>query len=155
MLRTLTVILFVVLLAPACGEKQPDTSAAPADTARAPVPEEQTAADTLKSRPKSLLEYSTLDTCDGVFEGSYEEEHGEIIVRATVLVSLKDCRVDAITFLDSTSLNSEAIKVIPERIIETQMLPVEAVTGASVSSWTIMTATALALGIDLLDIEEE
>ena len=150
MVRLLGVVMFSVLLSLACQSKQPPSSTAGADS----TPLLETASDTVESPPRTLLEYSSLDTCDGVFEGSYEEEHGEIIVRATVLVRLDDCRVSEITFLDSTSLNSEAIKAIPRQIIETQMLPVEAVTGASVSSWTIMTATALALGIDLMEIEE-
>ena len=150
MFRLLGFALFGAFLVLACQSKQPQPSTAGADS----TPLLETASDTVESPPKTLLEYSTLDTCDGIFEGSYEEEHGEITVRATVLVRLDDCRVSEIIFLDSTSLNSEAIIAIPQRIIETQQLPVEAVTGASVSSWTIMTATALALGIDLMEIEE-
>ena len=154
MIRFFELIFWGVLLALACQSNQPRSPAADMDSTPMFEQLEQAAADSQESPPRTLLEYSALDTCDGEFEGSYEEEHGEITVRATVLVRLEDCLVTEITFLDSTSLNSEAIKIIPRRIIETQMLPVEAVTGASVSSWTIMTATALALGIDLIDLEE-
>jgi len=154
MFRFAALILLCLLPALSCRSRQPQPSAD--GTESTPLPEKtvQSAADSGGSSPRTLLEYSSLDTCDGEFEGSYEEEHGEITVRATVLVRLEDCRVSRITLLDSTSLNSEAIEAIPRRIIETQMLPVETVTGASVSSWTIMTATAMALGIDLMEIEE-
>ena len=154
MFRFAAFILFSLILALSCRSSQPQPSAESPDSMPLPEKTARIAADSGDSSPKTLLEYSSLDTCDGEFEGSYEEEHGEITVRATVLVRLEDCKVSRIIFLDSTSLNSEAIEVIPLRIIETQMLPVEAVTGASVSSWTIMTATALALGIDLMEIEE-
>ena len=154
MIRLFELIFLGVLLAMACQSSQPRSPAADIDSTPMSAQLEQASADSQESPPKTLLEYSSLDTCEGTFEGSYEEEHGEITVRATVLVRLENCQVTEITFLDSTSLNSKAIKVIPRRIIETQMLPVEAVTGASVSSWTIMTAAALALGIDLMDIEE-
>jgi len=40
-----------------------------------------------------------------------------------------------------------------ERIIEIRKLLVEAVSGASVSSWIIMTATAQYLGVELPDIK--
>ena len=154
MIRLFKFLLFVSLLSLACQGKAPQSSTADNDSVRVVQQSQNNSPDSTAEPPKTLLDYSSMDTCDGVFEGSYEEEHGEIIVRATVLVRLDNCRITEITFLDSTSLNSESIIVIPERIIETQMLPVEAVTGASVSSWTIMTATALALGVDLLDIEE-
>ncbi len=154
MIRLSGFVLFSLLLFTACQSKQPPSSAAGTDSTPVLEKTPKIASDTVESPPRTLLEYSSLDTCDGVFEGSYEEEHGEITVRATVLVRLDDCRISEITFLDSTSLNSEAIIAIPRQIIETQMLPVEAVTGASVSSWTIMTATAQALGIDLMEIEE-
>jgi uncharacterized protein with FMN-binding domain len=154
MLRFSKLILLFSFLILACQGRPPQSSTADADSAKIVQQPQNNTPDSTELSLKTLLDYSSMDTCDGVFEGSYEEEHGEIIVRATVLVRLDNCRVTEITFLDSTSLNSKALTVIPERIIETQMLPVETVTGASVSSWTIMTATALALGIDLLDLEE-
>ena len=153
MVRFTGLFLACLLAVLACADQQQGSSSAQIDSASLSEEIPKSPADTLDNSSETLLDYSPMDTCDGVFEGSYEEEHGEITVRATVLVHLQDCRVTEITLLDSTSLNSEAIAVIPQRIIETQMLPVEAVSGASVSSWTIMTATALALGIDLLDIE--
>ncbi|MEA2062986.1 MAG: hypothetical protein U9P14_04760 [Gemmatimonadota bacterium] len=144
-----------ILLAAGCSGPQPESPGAGAGQEQAPVSAEQLDTVTPEAEAGNILEYSSLDTCDGVFEGSYEEEHGEITVRATVFVRLSDCRVSEIIFSDSAHLNSEALRVIPQRIIKEQTLPVEAVTGASSSSWIIMTATALALEIDLMEIEAE
>ena len=104
----------------------------------------------------NLMEHSALDTCQGVFEGEWDEDVGnDRTVMARVRVSLEDCRITGIEILDTTLVNPQASLVIPQRIIEEQYLPVETVTGASVSSWTIMTAVAVALEIDLTELEEE
>ena len=96
-----------------------------------------------------------MDTAWGEFRGEYEEQvNDSVTVKAAVCVSLEDGRITGITITDSSFLSPEAARIIPRRILESQNLPVEAVSGASVSSWTIMTAVATALGIDLMELEE-
>ena len=140
-------VIFLALTVASCQRHEPPSPSSGADTAKV-------AADTALASPGTLLDYSPYDTCQGEFEGSYEEEHGKITVSATVLVRLDSCRVTEIIITDSSHINPKAARLIPQRIIESQNLPVDEVTGASVSSWTIMTATATALGIDLMEIEE-
>ena len=92
----------------------------------------------------NLMDYSALDTTSGVFQGEYEEEVNDEI---TVRVALRLRKVDS-------WVHRAAAQEIPQRIIESQRLPVEAVSGASVASWSIMTATALALEIDLTELDD-
>lgn len=102
-----------------------------------------------------LLKYSALDTASGVFEGEYEEKVNEkITVKARVRVHLENRKITGIDLLDTCWVNPAAARLIPQRIIESQRLPVEAVSGASVASWTLMTATAVALQIDLTELDD-
>ena len=103
----------------------------------------------------NLMDYSALETTSGVFEGEYEEEvNDEITVRVALKVQLDEGRITGIELIDTAWVHREAALEIPQRIIESQRLPVEAVSGASVASWSIMTATALALEIDLTELED-
>ena len=103
----------------------------------------------------NLMDYSALDTTSGVFQGEYEEEvNDEITVRVALRVKLEKGRITGIEFIDTAWVHREAAQEIPQRIIESQRLPVEAVSGASVASWSIMTATALALKIDLTELDD-
>ncbi len=102
----------------------------------------------------NLMDYSALDTTSGVFESEYEEEvNDEITVRVALRVKLEEGRITGIEFIDTAWVHQAAARLIPQRIIESQRLPVESVSGASVASWSIMTATALALEIDLTELE--
>lgn len=103
----------------------------------------------------NLMDYSALETTSGVFQGEYEEEvNDEITVRVTLRVKLEEGRITGIEFIDTAWVHKAAARLIPQRIIESQRLPVEAVSGASVASWSIMTATALALEIDLTELDD-
>jgi len=103
----------------------------------------------------NLMDYSALDTTSGVFVGEYEEEvNDEITVRVALRVKLEEGRITEIEFIDTAWVHRVAAQEIPQRIIESQRLPVEAVSGASVASWSIMTATALALQIDLTELDD-
>ena len=103
----------------------------------------------------NLMDYSALDTTSGVFESEYEEEvNDEITVRVALRVKLEEGRITGIEFIDTAWVHEAAARLIPQRIIESQRLPVEAVSGASVASWSIMTATALALEIDLTELDD-
>ena len=107
------------------------------------------------AEPFDLMKYSALDTSSGVFEGEYEEKVDfAITVKAKVRVHLEDRRITGIDLLDTCWVNPAAARLIPQRIIESQRLPVEAVSGASVASWILMTATAVALQIDLTELDE-
>ena len=102
----------------------------------------------------NLMDYSALDTTSGFFVGEYEEEvNDEITVRVALRVKLEEGRITGIEFIDTAWVHRVAAQEIPQRIIESQRLPVEAVSGASVASWSIMTATALALQIDLTELD--
>jgi uncharacterized protein with FMN-binding domain len=90
-----------------------------------------------------------------VFEGEYDEAVNDTIrVMARVRVKLENGRITAIDLLDTAWVHPAAARLIPQRIIESQRLPVEAVSGASVASWALMTATAVALEIDLTELED-
>ena len=103
----------------------------------------------------NLMDYSALDTTSGVFESEYEEEvNDEITVRVALRVKLEEGRITGIEFIDTAWVHQAAARLIPQRIIESQRLPVESVSGASVASWSIMTATALALEIDLTELDD-
>ncbi|HUU27672.1 MAG TPA: hypothetical protein VM123_07660 [archaeon] len=148
--------IFVLLLVLACsppktGEKKPLSAAELAAAFEKSRKEEEGK----KNKEFNLMDHSVLDTCRGVFEGDWDEKVSEdITCRAAVRVNLEDCRITWITITDSSYLNPDAARLIPQRIIESQRLPVDAVSGASVSSWTLMTAVAVALGIDLMELEE-
>jgi uncharacterized protein with FMN-binding domain len=147
-------ILAVLMIIPACsgstGQSTQAQQAAPADSVTAD------STGTAAGKSIDLMKYSTIDTCDGEFEGYYDEKVADfnLTVSATVRVKVEHCKVTDITIIDSSNVHPSAAKLIPRRIIEAQSLPVEAVAGASVASWTLMTATAVALGIDLTELED-
>ncbi len=128
----------------------------PAGPASSPA---SAANDTASSTPDqllSLMAYSVLDTASGVFEGDWSEPvNDQITCMAAVRVVLRDSVITEITITDSSWLHPVAAERIPQRIIAGQRLPVEAVSGASVSSWTVMGAVAVALGIDLRSLEDQ
>ena len=68
-------LLLCSLLSLACGNRQTGSANEETDTASVPKEVPQASVDSVNDPPKSLLEYSSLDTCDGVFEGSYEEAY--------------------------------------------------------------------------------
>ena len=107
------------------------------------------------AEPFDLMKYSALDTASGLFEGEYEEKVDSLItVKARVRVHLENRKITGIDLLDTCWVNPAAARLIPRRIIESQRLPVESVSGASVASWTLMTATAVALQIDLTELDD-
>ena len=123
---------------------------------QAEVQEQAAVQDTAPAEePFDLMEYSMLDTNSGVFYGEYDEKvNDEITVNVGLEVTLLDGKITGITLKDTTWVHPRAAQMIPKRIIEEQKLPVDAVSGASVASWAIMTATALALEIDLMVLED-
>ena len=145
------IILFTALSLVACNSR-PQPSTEQPDAAGT----DSQPADTVTALTINLMDYATVDTCDGEFEGYYDEKVADynLTVSATVRVRVDNCRVTAITIVDSSNVHPAAARLIPQRIIESQSLPVEAVSGASVASWTLMTATAVALGIDLTELED-
>ncbi|HLA39386.1 MAG TPA: hypothetical protein VJ417_05275, partial [Candidatus Glassbacteria bacterium] len=139
------VIAAALILAGCGGKAQPGAES----TAETP------AAEAAPAEAFDLMAHSGLDTTWGVFEGEYDEAVNDTIkVLARVRVWLEDGRITAIDLLDTAWVHPAAARLIPQRIIESQRLPVEAVSGASVASWTLMTATALALEIDLTELED-
>jgi uncharacterized protein with FMN-binding domain len=156
--RTLIIIAFTALhLGAGCTgslnntERETTSSSAGQTVVAATVDTVETALE----KEFNLMEHSALDTCGGVFEGEYEEKvSDQITVRAAVKVYLEQGRILGIEITDSLRLDIDAARVIPRRILESQRLPVEAVSGASVGSWTIMTAVAVALEIDLTELED-
>ena len=151
--KLISVILFVLLVCipAACGpggEKAVEDSEA--------VQEENTPQDTVAEEPFDLMSYSALDTNSGVFFGDYDEKvNDEITVKVGLEVTLLEGRITDIKLLDTTWVHPRAALLVPQRIIEQQKLPVDAVSGASVASWSIMTATAIALEVDLTVLEDE
>jgi len=139
-------VIAAVLTIAACGGNPQTVAQSPAKQ----IPAAEEPADTF-----DLMAHSALDTTSGVFEGEYDEVVNDTIrVMARVRVRLEDGRITAIDLLDTAWVHPAAARLIPQRIIESQRLPVEAVSGASVASWTLMTATAVALEIDLTELED-
>ena len=111
---------------------------------------------TPQPEPFDLMAYSALDTNSGVFYGEYDEKvNDEVTVNVGVEVTLLDGKITGIVLKDTAWVHPSAASIMPQRIIDEQKLPVDAVSGASVASWAIMTATALALEIDLTVLEDE
>jgi uncharacterized protein with FMN-binding domain len=148
-------IVFFLIIAASCSKslnKKNNTQS------QSPNPALEQSTDTAGGKTVKELrfaDHSALDSLSGVFDGDWEETVGDITVRAAVRVRLQEGRITEITFTDSSHIHPTAARIIPQRIIESQRLPVESITGASVSSWTIMTAVAVALGIDLRSLEEK
>ena len=149
----LILVLALCQISPGC-KSGPEQNAA----GQAPVSDSASSLESATETPAEafdLMKYSALDTASGVFEGEYEEKvDSEITVKARVRVHLEDRRITGIDLLDTCWVNPAAARLIPQRIIESQRLPVEAVSGASVASWILMTATAVALQIDLTELDE-
>jgi uncharacterized protein with FMN-binding domain len=152
-LRSLLLISLFAMCAGCAKTQSAAEKTAPALTAAQPAADTSKAA--IKMKQLDLMKYSTLDSCNGDFEGSYEEKvpDTDITCSATVRVHLENCRITAITIVDTSHVHPTAAQLIPQRIVASQSLPVDAVSGASVASWTLMTATAVALGIDLTELE--
>ncbi len=147
-------LLTAVWLATGCGQSANRDEANPGAQIQA-SPESAAVEAQEEGEEFNLMDYSALDTTSGVFQGEYEEEvNDEITVRVTLRVKLEEGRITGIEFIDTAWVHKEAAREIPRRIIESQRLPVEAVSGASVASWSIMTATALALEIDLTELDD-
>ncbi|MCE5270197.1 hypothetical protein LLH00_02830 [bacterium] len=141
----------------ACSGQSAKTENSTAAEAAAPADSQPAASSSIpEPRIVNLMDHATIDTCDGEFEGYSDEKVADynLTVAATVRVKVEHCKVTAITIVDSSHVNPAAARLIPQRIIDSQSLPVEAVAGASVASWTIMAATATALGIDLTELED-
>ncbi len=133
----------------ACGDGKEKVSDSASAVGREPAQQEAVAEE-----PFDLMSLSALDTNSGVFHGEYDEKvNDEITVKVELEVTLREGRITDITLLDTAWVRPEAAQLIPRRIIEQQKLPVETVTGASVASWSIMTATAMALKMDLTELE--
>lgn len=146
-------VLASIWLATACSQSANRDEANPNSQIQA-SPESAAVEAQEEGEEFNLMDYSALDTTSGVFESKYEEEvNDEITVRVALRVKLEEGRITGIEFIDTAWVHEAAAREIPRRIIESQRLPVEAVSGASVASWSIMTATALALEIDLKELE--
>jgi len=145
-----TVLLIISACSGPAGESGPAQQTAAIDSAKVD------STGTATGKIINLMDHSTIDTCDGEFEGYYDEKVADynLTVSATVRVRVEHCKVTDITIIDTSNVHPSAARLIPRRIIESQSLPVEAVAGASVASWTLMTATAVALGIDLTELED-
>ncbi len=152
MQRTYSFFAMICLLAVtvACGSGKEKVSGSAAAVQTEPAPQAAEAEE-----PFDLMSFSELDTNSGVFFGEYDEKvDDEITVKVGLEVTLQEGRITDITLLDTTWVHPAAAQQIPQRIIEQQKLPVDAVSGASVASWSIMTATAIALEMDLTVLED-
>jgi uncharacterized protein with FMN-binding domain len=148
------ILLTTVWLATGCGQSANRDEANPNSQIQA-SPESAAVEAQQEGEEFNLMDYSALETTSGVFQGEYEEEvNDEITVRVVLRVKLEEGRITGIEFIDTAWVHKVAAREIPRRIIESQRLPVEAVSGASVASWSIMTATALALEIDLTELDD-
>ncbi len=143
-------LIFLIIVIIGCGGSNKEVSSGSA--AARPETTQQAVED---EEPFDLMSFSELDTNSGVFHGEYDEKvNDEITVRVGLEVTLQEGRITDITLLDTAWVRPEAAQQIPQRIIEQQKLPVDAVSGASVASWSIMTATAIALKVDLTLLED-
>ena len=81
---------------------------------------------------------------DGTYEGSY----GSFPVSAIVEVTVRNHRITKIELVDHSNGQGQPAEVLPERVIESQSVKVDAISGATYSSRVILKAieTALASG---------
>jgi uncharacterized protein with FMN-binding domain len=101
-----------------------------------------------KSATKDIVVYTQSATgiLDGVYTGSYEIPH----VKVAVQVSVKDEKITDISILEHQTLLGGKAERIVDDVIERQSLNIDAVSGATVSSKTILKAieNALSGGIE-------
>ena len=80
-----------------------------------------------------------------VNDGEYIGECDMDLVRAKVLVKVKDHRITEIELLEHDHGRGENAEVIPEKVVEVQSLKVDTITGATCSSKIILEAIEDAL----------
>jgi uncharacterized protein with FMN-binding domain len=98
-------------------------------------------ASTIKSQCEIISPINLAKVADGVYEGSF----GDFVVSAKVAVTVKNHRIAQIKILDqSCGPGYEALDTV-NRILKAQTPKVDAVTGASSSSRSIMIAINRAL----------
>lgn len=78
---------------------------------------------------------------DGTYEGSY----GSFPVSAIVEVTVKDHRMTEIKLVDHSNGQGQPAEVLPEKVVESQSVKVEAISGATYSSRVILKAIETAL----------
>jgi uncharacterized protein with FMN-binding domain len=98
-------------------------------------------AQTIESELNKVTGINLTKVADGVYAGSF----GDFVVFSSVEVVVKDHRIDKIVITDQKCAQGYEAKDTVDRIIQTQSPKVDAVTGASSSSRTIMIAVDRAL----------
>ena len=99
-------------------------------------------ASTRSTMPEGLGRVGARGPRDGVYYG----EASSGLVKAWVRVTVLRGQIATIDVMDTTGWRSgEAAAAIPRRIIEAQSTDVDAVTGATATSWAIMGAVQRAV----------
>ena len=80
-----------------------------------------------------------------VADGDYTAECDAILVRARVLVKVRQQRIESIDLIEYKHGRGDAAHVLPERVVQAQSLRVDAISGATNSSKVILEAIELAL----------
>ena len=80
-----------------------------------------------------------------VADGEYRGECDAVIVKATVLVKVKDHRITEIQLVEHKHGRGEKAEVLPEKVVASQSLKVDTITGATSSSKAILKAVEQAL----------
>jgi len=92
----------------------------------------------------AALEIGTVDLKrleDGLYEGQYES----FPVKARVRVTVQDHKIVKIALLEHVNGKGKNAEIIPQRVIESQSLQVDVVSGATYSSKVILKAIEAAL----------
>ena len=78
---------------------------------------------------------------DGIYEGSY----GSFPVSATVEVTVKNHRITEVELVDHSNGQGQPAEVLPEKVVDSQSVKVDAISGATYSSRVILKAIETAL----------
>lgn len=80
-----------------------------------------------------------------VKDGEYTGDYDAILVKVSVLVKVKDHRIESIDLVKHENGRGKKAEVIPSLVVEKQSLKVDTVSGATASSLVILEAIELAL----------
>lgn len=102
------------------------------------------AAALILPKPATIPDVQIADLADGTYEGGFDNG----IIAARVAVTISDQRIDAIDLLEHRYGMGQKAEAIIGEVIGAQSLEVDAISGATLSSNTILKAIANALSTE-------
>ncbi|PIS30393.1 MAG: FMN-binding protein [Candidatus Marinimicrobia bacterium CG08_land_8_20_14_0_20_45_22] len=92
----------------------------------------------------ALIEIENIDLSQ-VKDGEYAGDYNTTFLKVSVLVKVKDHRIESIDLVKHENGRGKKAEVIPSLVVEKQSLKVDTISGATYSSLVILEAIELAL----------